>query len=155
MRNLSLALTIDPRLALMVYAAMLLTATGPIVAAWLALLPREREPFARPGEARTAKPRDGFAIFLLANISVSLLLRIPGVENRLRSLNVTRSVFRDNADQALMCVFLWFGFVPGLAAAYAAVRANPIRIPLITGGLLVLALWLAGPWLLGQIVGSS
>src|SRR5258705_12105866 len=34
----------------------------------------------------------------------------------------------------LMIVFIWFGFIPALAAAYSAVRANPIRWQLLAGG---------------------
>jgi len=150
-----LLLTIDPRIAFMGYAALLLAAAGFIVVAWLALLPQEREPFARPGEIRAHQPRDGFAIFLLANITLSVLLRVPGAERGLRSLMVTKWIAQETADQALMFALIWFGFVPGLAAAYAAVRVNPIRLPLLAGGVLALALWLSGPWLLSQIAASS
>jgi len=38
---------------------------------------------------------------------------------------------------------------------YAAVRANPIRVPLIVGGVLTLILWLAGPLLLAAIAGAN
>ena len=145
-------LTIDPRVAFVTYVALLLAAAGPVVVGWLRLLPAEREPFAAPGETVAKKPNDAFAIFLLANISLSLILRIPAVEHELRSAAANR--LPDNADQAVMFVFIWFGFVPALAAAYSAVRANPIRVPLIVGGVLTLALWLAGAWLLQRIAGN-
>ena len=54
-----------------------------------------------------------------------------------------------------MIGFIWFGFVPGLAAAYAAVRANPMRLPLLIGGALTLILWLVGPWLLKFVAEAS
>jgi uncharacterized BrkB/YihY/UPF0761 family membrane protein len=54
-----------------------------------------------------------------------------------------------------MIAFIWFGFIPGLAAAYSAVRANPIRWQLLVGGVLTLVLWLAGPWLLTAIVAAA
>ena len=97
------------------------------------------------------KDRDPFAIFLLANVSLSLLLRLPGADYALHSLGSLRWVSGTYADQAVMIAFIWFGFVPGLAAAYSAVRANPIRWPLLVGGAFSLALWLAGPRLIEQI----
>jgi len=145
----------DARLALLLLVLLLLAAAVPIAASWLAVLPREREPFATPGEPAARNARDPFAIFLLANISVSLLLRIPGVETLLRSANLTSWISGDYADHAVMIAFIWFGFVPGLAAAYSAVRANPIRVPLIVSGVLTLLLWLAGPWLQSQIAGGT
>jgi hypothetical protein len=144
----------DARLALMLFVLLVLAAAGPIVVSWLLILPSEREPFARPGEPPAKKARDPFAIFLLANISVSLLLRIPGIEGAVSSLNLMKWLPGDYVNQAGMILFIWFGFVPGLAAAYSAVRANPIRLPLLAGGVLTLLLWLAGPWLQPQIAGS-
>lgn len=145
----------DARLALMVYVALLLAAAGPVVVSWLALLPREREPFAAPGEVPEKRPRDPVAIFLLANTTASLFLRLPGVDAALRSLHAPPWFSGDFADHAVMVAFIWFGFVPGLAAAYSAVRANPIRVPLIVAGVLTLTLWLAGPQLVGQIANHT
>ena len=123
----------DARLALIIYAVLLSAAAGPIAVGWLALLPHEREPFAAPDEQPEKKDRDPFAIFLLANVSLSLLLRLPGADYALHSLGSLRWVSGTYADQAVMIAFIWFGFVPGLAAAYSAVRANPIRWPLLVG----------------------
>ena len=151
MSNVLAILTMDARLALLLFLVLLLAAATPVVLAWMALLPAEREPFTRPGEPRAKKARDGFAIFLLANISVSLLLRVPEFDARPLSSKIMRLLPADWAENALMILFIWFGFVPGLAAAYSAVRANPIRLHLLAGGLLTLALWFAGPWLLAAI----
>ena len=145
----------DARLALMLFVLLLLAAAGPIVVSWLLILPSEREPFAKHGDAPPKKARDPFAIFLLANISVSLLLRIPGIEGAVHSVNLAKWLPGEYANQAVMIAFIWFGFVPGLAAAYSAVRANPIRLPLLAGGVLTLVLWLAGPWLQPQIAGRG
>ncbi len=142
----------DARLALILYVALLLGTAAPIAAGWLALLPHEREPFARPDAAPAKKPRDGFAIFLLINISLSLLVALPGVEHELRS--IVAGAIPEASDQTMMFIFIWLGFVPGLAAAYSAARANPIRMPLLAGGVLALGLWLAGPWLLSRIAAN-
>src|ERR1051325_10353738 len=68
---------IDARIALVLFLLLLLSAATPVVMAWLALLPPERDPFANPREPRPKKPRDAFAILLLANVSLSVLLRVP------------------------------------------------------------------------------
>jgi hypothetical protein len=141
----------DAHLALVLLILLLTAAAAPIVLGWMALLPAERDPFAPAGEPRSKKPRDAFAIFLLANISVDLLLRIPGVRAEWLSSQVTRLLPADWMENALMIGAVWFGFVPGLAAAYSAVRANPIRWQLLAGGVLTLILWLVGPWLLNLI----
>jgi hypothetical protein len=148
-------LMLDARPALLLFLVLLLAAATPLVLGWMALLPAEREPFTRPGEPRAKKTRDGFAIFLLANISVSLLLRVPGFDAHPLSSKIVRLLPPDWAENALMIVFIWFGFIPGLAAAYSAVRANPIRLQLLAGGVLTLVLWFVGPWLLGAIAAAS
>src|SRR5258706_9191256 len=127
----AIAFAMDARLALVLFVLLMLGAAGSIVVGWLALLPAEREPFAVPGEARIKKPRDAFAIFLLVNLSLAVLLRLPGFSGPPLSFCFASIIPPDWADHALMIWFIWFGFISGLAAIYAAVRANPIRGPLI------------------------
>jgi hypothetical protein len=147
--------SLDARLALVLYTLLLLAATAPIGLCWLRLLPSEREPFQRPDSEQPKQPRDAFAIFLLVNVSLSLLLRIPGVDVGWLSRWIASQLPQEWATHAPMIGSIWFGFIPGLAAAYSAVRANPIRVPLLVGAALSLVLWLAGPWFLGSIAGSS
>src|ERR1700751_5835770 len=147
----TLILSLDARLTLVLLILLLTSAAAPIVLGWMALLPAERDPFAPAAEARSKKPRDAFAIFLLANISVGLLLRIPGVHPEWLWSQVTRLLPPDWVENALIIGAVWFGFIAGLAAAYSAVRANPIRWQLLVGGILTLILWLVGPWLLNAI----
>ena len=149
-----ISVALDARLALVLLILLLIAAAAPIVLGWMALLPEERDPFA-PGESRSKKPRDPFAIFLLANVSVGLLLRIPGVHAEWLSSQVTKLLPPDWTENTLMIGAVWFGFIPGLAAAYSAVRANPIRWQLLVGGVLTLILWLVGPWLLNAISTSA
>ncbi len=144
---------IDARIALVLYLLLLLAAAAPVVLGWLALLPDEREPFGVRGEGASAKPRDYVAGFFLVNISISVLLRIPGIDSVSLTSYFSKFNWPEWAGHALMITFIWFGFVPGLAAAYSAVRANPLRIHLLIGGALALGLWLAGPWLLDSMFG--
>jgi hypothetical protein len=148
-------LVLDARVALVSLMLLSMAAVAPIVLGWLALLPSEREPFASGGESGDKKPRDPFAIFLLVNISISLLLRIPGLDAAPLSSRIARLLPAEWGEDTLMIAFIWFGFIPGLAAAYSAVRANPIRWQLLVGGVLTLVLWLAGPWLLTALVGAA
>ena len=146
--------TLDPRLALMVFLLLLLAAATPIVWGWLTLLPAELEPFARSGEEPQKKLRDPFAIFLLTNISLSLLLRIPGMDSSALVSGLGGLMSAEWTDNAVMIGYIWFGFVAGLAVAYAAVRANPLRRQLLIGGALTLVLWFVGPALIRQIAGT-
>jgi hypothetical protein len=149
------SVALDARLALVLLILLPIAAAAPIVLGWMALLPAERDPFAPAGESPSKKPRDPFAIFLLANISVGLLLRIPGVHAEWLSSQVAKLLPPDWTENTLMIGAVWFGFIPGLAAAYSAVRANPIRWQLLVGGVLTLILWLVGPWLLNAISTSA
>jgi hypothetical protein len=148
-------LVLDARVALVSLILLIMAAAAPIVLGWLVLLPSEREPFALPGESSGKRPCDPFAIFLLVNTSVSLLLRIPGLGAVPLLSHIARLLPPEWGENTLMIAFIWFGFIPGLAAAYSTVRANPIRWQLLVGGVLTLALWLAGPWLLTAIVGAA
>jgi hypothetical protein len=146
---------LDARFALVLYILLLVAAAALIALCWLRLLPSEREPFARPDSRQPKQSRDAFAIFLLTNISLSLLLRIPGVDVSWFSRWILNFLPQEWATHAPTIGFIWFGSIPGLAAAYSAVRANPIRVPLLVCGTLTLVLWLAGPRLIGSIVGLS
>jgi hypothetical protein len=146
---------LDHRLALVLYLLLLLAAAWPVVTAWLRVLPAESEPFAAADTTPQNEERDAFAIFLLANITLSLLLRIPGVSAERLSAPLGKLLSPEWANHIVMVGFIWFGFIPGLAAAYALIRTNPLRWPLIVGGAVTLTLWLTSPFLLGSIRGAE
>jgi hypothetical protein len=141
----------DHRLALVLYALLLLAATAPLVIAWLRLLPPEREPFAALGEKPNRDKRDVFAVFLLVNITVGLLLRIPGVNVDVVLPLLTKWLAPEWANHILMVGLIWFGFIGGLAAAYSLIRKNPLRWPLVFGGVFTLLLSLTGAILTSAI----
>jgi hypothetical protein len=119
------------------------------------LLPPEREPFAKPGEKTDREGRDAFAIFLLVNITLSLLLRIPGANLGALSAQLTKWLASEWANHVVMVGFMWFGFIGGLAAAYSLIRNNPLRWPLVLGGALTLLLSLVSQFLIGAIGGTG
>ena len=146
---------LDHRLALILYVLLLLAAAAPIIIAWLRLLPPEREPFAVPGEKLNRDERDVFAIFLLVNITLSLLLRVPGVNTESLAPALTKWLAPDWANHVVMVGLIWFGFIGGLAAAYSLIRKNPLRWPLVTGGAFTLLLSFLSPFLVGAIRGTE
>lgn len=146
---------LDHRLALVLYVVLLLAAAAAIVIAWLRLLPPEPEPFAISNESMGRDDGDAFAVFLLVNITLSLLLRTPGVNTAALSVALTKWLTPEWADHVVRVGFIWFGFIAGLASVYSVIRKNPLRWPLVAGGVLTLALWLSGPYLVGAIRGAQ
>ncbi len=142
---------LNPRLAAFLMMVLLLGAAIPLALGWMKVLPAEREPFSRPDQAPAKWHRDFFAIFLLANVSLSLLAAIPRIGDTLHLSWLMQFLPASWAEHAGVIFLIWLVFVPALAAAYAAVRANPIRVHLILGGILVLTLWLLSPTLLGSL----
>lgn len=143
---------LPPRAAALLMMALLVGAALPLALAWVSILPPEREPFSSPDLPRPSAPRrDRFSIFLLLNVSFSMLAAIPRVAETLHLDLFSRLFSRPWVEQIEMVFSIWLIFVPALAAAYSAVRPNPIRKHLILGGVLVLILWLLSPTLLSSL----
>ncbi len=146
---------IDHRLALLALAALLVSAAAPLAYAWARLLPEEPPPFEVPAAApapeelesnqKTAVKKDPFAVFLLVCVTLSYVLRFPGlpVSTGLQWLSTLLPM--DYFHWTVLGGRAFFVVVPGLAAAYSALRPNPVPIALIASGLLVMALWLVSP----------
>ena len=159
--NIPAIFPLDHRLALVALTVFLLAAAAPLAYAWARLLPEEPPPFetapaAAPqkeapsnGEAR--HERDPFAVFLLICVTLSYILRFPGLPLSAALQRISALMPQDYFNWLLLGGHAFFVVVPGLAAAYSAVRANPIRWQLLVGGILTLILWVAGPWLLNTI----
>lgn len=131
--------------------ALILGAAIPLALGWTKILPPERDPFSRPDLPRTKPERDLVAIFLLINVSLSLVIAIPRIADTLHLEALTQFLPASWTEETTMILLIWFSFIPAFAAAYSAVRANVIRRQLIAGGILVLALWLLSPTLLSSL----
>jgi len=143
---------LPPRLAAFLMMALLVAAAIPLALAWVSLLPPEREPFSRPDLPRPRAPRcDRFATFLLTNVSLSIFAAIPRIADTLHLDSFPPLFSRSWILHIEMVLSIWLVFVPALAAAYSAVRSNPIRKHLIVGGILVLILWFLSPTLLNSL----
>jgi hypothetical protein len=152
---------IDHRLALLALAALLIAAAAPLAYAWARLLPEEPLPF----EVRAANlppedfisngkspvKKDLWAVFLLVCVTLSYLLRFPGLPLAAGLQWLSTLLPIEYFTSAVLGARWFFIVVPGLAVAYSALRPNPMRVALIAGGLLVLALWLVSPMLRAAI----
>jgi len=153
---------LDHRLALAALTALLLAAAAPLAYAWARLLPEEPPPFETAPAAAPAEEvpsnweargeRDPFAIFLLICVTLSYILRFPGLPLSAALQRISPLMPQDYFNWLLLGGRAFVVVVPGLAAAYSAARPNPMRIALIVGCLLVLALWLVSPVLRAAIV---
>ena len=154
-------LLMDHRLALAALAALLIAAAAPLAYAWAKLLPEEPPPFEVPAGSPAAedvvsnpkrRPKnDPVAIFLLTCVTLSYVLRFPGLPLSACLQRLSTFLPADYFNWALLAGRWFFVVVPGFAAVYSALRPNPIRIALIVGALLVLALWLVNPMLRAAI----
>lgn len=142
---------LNPRLAAFLMMALLVGAAIPLALGWTKILPPEREPFSRPDLPRQKPKRDAVAVFFLINVSLSLIAVIPRIADTLHVDALTQFLPSGWSEHLTMVLLIWLVFVPALAAAYSAVRANAARLHLIVGGILVLALWLLSPTLLSSL----
>src|SRR6266478_2928751 len=116
---------IDHRLALLALAALLIAAAAPLAYAWMKLLPEEPPPFeVRPAEGlapnrKSAAKKDPFAVFLLGCVTLSYVLRFPGlpVSAGLQWLATLLPTYYFN--WTVLAGRWLFVVVPGVAAAYS------------------------------------
>jgi hypothetical protein len=146
---------------------LLVAAAAPLAFAWARVLPEEPPPFEieRPASNHAedtsvappgiAKRRDAFAILLLVCITLSYLLKFPGVPVAGVLQRLSASIPQDYFEWVLLGGRVFFLGIPGVAAVYAVFRPNPLRAPLITAGILVLSLWLLAPFLRAALLAAS
>jgi hypothetical protein len=152
---------IDHRLALVALAALLIAAAAPLAYAWTQLLPEEPPPFEAPASSlpvedllsnpKSRAKNDPVAVLLLVCVTLSYVLRFPGLPLAAGLQRLSTLLPADYFTSAVLGARWFFIVVPGVTAAYSALRPNPMRIALIAGGLLVLALWLVSPMLRAAI----
>jgi len=160
------AFSLDHRLAFLFFAVLFLGAAVPLAIAWARLLPEDpppfdpkRAPLRQPEEITIYMPegfvpRDPFATFLLACVTLSYLLQFPGLPGE-AAIHWLASVLPETTlNWLLLAGRAFFVVTPGLAACYSVLRPNPVRVPLIVAGILVLSLWLLLPPLHAAFVAS-
>lgn len=155
--------SMDHRLAVVALAALSMAAAVPLAHAWARLLPEDPPPFEIapvaasppleqvPSHWEARHKGDAFAVFLLVCMTLSYVLKFPGLPVSAALQKLAGLVPQDYLNWAVLGGRAFFVVVPGLASAYSSIRPNPIRIQLIIGGVLVIALWLLAPILSAAI----
>src|SRR5260370_4964745 len=141
---MSAAFPIDHRLALVAFAALLIAAAAPLASAWARLLPEEPPPFEVPAPSsaeqtpsnRETRPKgDPFAIFLLLCVTLSFLLKFPGlpVAAALQILSVRMPP--EDFNWLVLGARVFFVAVPWCCPRFSAHRPDPRRLPTLIVGL--------------------
>lgn len=156
---------LDPRVAFLCLCALLLVAAAPLAYGWARVLPEDAPPLA-PVERDTSQPGrfvhsdepgarpSAFAVLLLGFVTASYVVELPGIPRDAFLRYLEGLVPETQVHWVAIAIGGLFVFVPGAAACYAVLRPGPLRVPLIAGGVFVLLLWLAHPYLFASLVGS-
>jgi hypothetical protein len=159
-KNMFAVFPMDHRLALVAFVALLVAAAAPLATAWARLLPEEPPPFEMPAplpseqmlsNPETRRRASPFAIFLLLCVTLSFLLKFPGLPVAAALQRLSGMLPPDYFNWLVLGVRVFFAAVPGLAAVYSAIRPNPMRIPLIVASVFVILLWFLSPILRAAI----
>ena len=157
-------LLLDPRIAFVLLAGLIVGAAVPLAIGWARLLPEEKPPFEienprRRGPAPTvsiygSEPQerrfDAVAIVLLVLLTVGFALQFPGVPRGI-GLNTGLDHFPTGKDWTEIALPALMFLTTGVAILYGAVRRSFIRVQLILAGSIVLLLWLLAPWLYQEL----
>jgi len=84
------------------------------------------------------------------NVSLSLLAAIPRIADSLHLDRLIQFLPASWSEHVGVIFLIWLVFVPP-SLPPTPPSANPIRAHLVVGGILVLALWLLSPTLLGSL----
>jgi hypothetical protein len=163
---------IDPRLALLALAALLLGAAVPLGYAWARLIPEEAPPFPIepgsfpaidqqvPDDESTRPRRDFAALALLFCMTVAYAIRFPVFPAALFTNWLATIVSGQTEYWILLGGQILLIGATAASGIYAAVRFKSprlrfLRIPLIAGAALVLILWFLAPLLEAALVATS
>jgi hypothetical protein len=154
------AMALQPRFAFLLLAGLVVGAAVPLAIGWARLLPEDKPPFeienprrrtAAPAESiygnePAARKVDFVAIVLLFLLTISFAVQFPGIPRvpALHSLPDHWPGAQDWFEVLLPCLLI---LVSVVAILYGALRRSFLKMPLLVGGSLVLALWIFAPWL--------
>ena len=160
-------MVIDYHLAFLALAALLVAAAIPLAYAWTRLIPEEPPPFSiepgsfptidhEPTQDERAKPkRDLLAMILLVCVTLAYLVRFPGFPEGLLLRWLDAVVSGPTEYWILYSARIFLIATLCAAGVYAALRRNPLRVPLTTAAVLVLLLWFLAPFLRAALLSGS
>jgi hypothetical protein len=157
-------LVLDPRIAFLLLAGLIVGGAVPLAIGWARLLPQERPPFeienprrrsAAPtvsiyGSEPEQRKLDLVAIVLLVLLTVGFVLQFPGVPRGV-GLNSGLDHFPSTEEWPEIALPGLMFLTAGLAIIYGTVRRSFLRRQLIIAGCIVLVLWLLAPWLYKEL----
>jgi len=126
--------------------ALLLGCAVPIALAWARAIPAEDSEEPRPARA---------AVVFLALVTLSFVAQVPGAPLVWLERSVLRSFSPEWQPWIVLCAQVILILLPGAAALYAVFRTRPVDQPLLWASLLVVLLWLVGPFLTRSWLGAS
>jgi hypothetical protein len=158
------ALLLDPKIAFLLLAGLIVGAAVPLAIGWARLLPAEKPPFeienprrrsAAPmvsiyGSEPEERKLDLVAIVLLVLLTVAFALQFPGVPRDV-GLNSSLYDLPSNGGWAPVVLPCLMMLTCAVAIVYGAMRRTFLRMQLMAAGSVVLVLWVVGPWLYREL----
>jgi len=147
-------LDLDPRLAFLFLAALILGAAVPLAFGWARVFPDEPPPFGvaedsrrraihqPPADELPGKRRDPLAIAFLICLTLSYASQIPGVPHKIGFGSIPTLIPQDATGWIAFAATWFLVLIPGFAVAYSFLRPHFLQAPLIAAGFLVPLLWL-------------
>lgn len=147
-------LELDPRLAFLFLAALILGAAVPLAFGWARVFPEESPPFdiaedsrrraihKPPADELPGERRDPLAIVFLICLTVSYACQIPGVLHKIGFGSIPAVIPQDAIGWTEFAAIWFLVLIPGFAVAYSFLRPHFLQVPLIAAGFLVPLLWL-------------
>jgi hypothetical protein len=157
----------DHRVALVTLVLLLIGAGTPLAFALARLLPEDAPPFPiEPGsfpsvdhEVPPEQPRRNrdswIAALLLLCLTIAFAFRVPGfpVSTVLAWIGGTNPAV--TAHWSAIAIQVIVALIAIGAAVFGALRPGPLRIPLITAGVMILILWFAAPLLQAAMLAGT
>jgi hypothetical protein len=150
----------DHRLAFATLVALLIAAGTPLAFAWARLIPEEAPPFpiepgsfpsvdheAPPPEQPSHKKDYVIAAPLLLCLTIAFVFRVPGFPSITVLGWIGGTIPGLDAHSSAIIVYVLVALIAIGVGVFGALRAGPLRIPLIACAALILLLWFVGPLL--------
>ena len=157
----------DHRLAFATLIVLLIAAGTPLAFAWARLLPEDAPPFrVEPGSfpsvdhevahVQPSRKKDYLiAAPLLLCLTIAFVFRVPGFPTSTVLAWVGTTIPAITEHWSVIAVQVLIALIAVGTIVLGALRAGPLRIPLIAAGILTLALWFLAPLLQAAMLNGA